>query len=229
MSYYTFRYSYADDEQDEENVYAHPFEIFRLFEITPETKFTYAQHRFNSKKEPTHWHYHIHFESTIGLSTLRKRFQTFAKTDPFSVGRKGISLYSLKEAPEEHIKDIDRFFRYPFKMHHLGGEYQNFYFPPDKLETVLAIAKDEFERTAEQKLEAQEKLLNKTSTYDRFREFVDGKEFKVMDEVQDAIIDFYLQEKMACNPNTMQGYVHTYCLQNKIMSKNEFKALMNRR
>lgn len=229
MSYYTFRYTYAADDEDEETVMTHPYEIFKLFELTPESKFTYAQHRFNSRQEPTHWHYHIHFESTNSEDALRKRFQKFAKTDPFSVGRKGVKLYSLKTAPEEHIKDIDRFFRYPFKMHHLGGQFINFYFSPDKLDMVLALAKDEFERTAEQKREAHEKLLNKTSTYDKFREFVEDKEFKVMREVQKAIIQFYLQEKMACNFNTMQGYVHTYCLQNGIMSEDEAIELMNRR
>ena len=229
MSYFTFRYSYADNEQDEETIATHPYSIWKLFDLTPESKFTYAQHRFDSLGNPTHWHFHIHFESNIGLATLRKRFQTFAKEDPFSIGRKGISLYSLKEAPEEHIKDIERFFRYPFKMHHLGADWKNFYFSEERLPTVLALAKDEFERTAEQKRTAQDKLLNKATTYDRFREFVNDDKLVTMDQVQDKIIDFYLQEKMSCNPNTMQGYVHTFCLQNKIMSKSEFKALMNPR
>jgi len=231
--YFTFRYSYAHSGVAPECTIQrsqHLRQFLELFGLKPfQSQFTTGYHLYNAYGEDTQPHFHIHFRGSKTLSAYRKAFQRYAETDPHSFGRKGVKLYSLKEANEEDIEDIDRFFRYPFKMHHLCNEFFDSYFIDDsKIELQLELAKTEFEERKYRLIKEREKQNDKTSTYDKFLKYVLDEKINIESkrQCQLAIIQFYKKEKMAMNPKTIQGYVYTYLMLNNLMSDEEFIALL---
>lgn len=230
--YYTFRYSYAHTgaQPDSENMIRHIQEILALFDLKIfESQFTIGYHQFNSSGDETTPHWHLHFRGSKTISAYRKAFQRYADTDLHSVGRKGVKLYNLREAKEEHIQDIDRFFRYPFKMHHLCEIFLDSYFKDEtKLELQMELAKTEFEETKHRLLEQRKKENDKTTTYDKFLKYVHDEKIKIESkrQCQIAIIQFYKKEKMSMNPKTIQGYVYTYLMIHELMTTEEFIELL---
>ncbi|AXH78666.1 MAG: putative replicase [Circular genetic element sp.] len=229
--YYTFRYTYEETNQpvNADALMIHMVNVSQLFGLSSDTnnKFTVGYHQYNGYGEETHPHFHIHFESQKTLSALRKSFQRFSDSDLYSMGRKGLKLYSLASAEEHHIKDINRFFRYPFKMAHKSEHIFNNYFEDEKLQFQIDLATTEYEENRHKKTEKRTKDAEKKTTYDKFVEFTNEEKFDCKRAVRLAIIKFYKQEKMACNPRTMEGYVNTYSLLNGIMTDEEFMELMN--
>lgn len=232
-TYFTFRYSYDPTcEPEDEPLMNHMVQVAKLFGLQiNEGQWTLGHHRYNSLGELTAPHFHIHFRGTKSLDAYRKAFQRFAESDVWATGRKGVKLYSLKAAKEEWIRDIHAFFRYPFKMAHKCEFYlDNYFYDETKLEQQMAIAQTMYEETKVRLLEKRDKELDKTTTYDKFLKYVleNNIEITQIRTCQGAIINFYKQEKMSCNPRTMQGYVYTYCLTNNIMTEDAFVKIMDK-
>lgn len=231
VNYFTFRFSYelGAEPTSQELIIEHIQLYLNLFGLTIGSgEWTVGFHKFNATGDSTNHHFHIHFRSDKSLSALRKSFQRAAETDTYAFGRKGVKLYSLKQCDEEYIKDIKRFFRYPFKMVHTCEIHFNNYFSENDLAIQQELAIQEFEDNKARLLEKRAKDAEKKSTYDKFLEYLEERTPPTRTEVRREIIRFYLSEKMSCNPKTMEGYVNTYALQNGMMTEEEFMLLMKK-
>lgn len=231
FNYFTFRFSYdiGLEPSSEDQIIQHMMSYANLFGLTiGHGEWTTGYHLYNAYGDSTSPHFHIHFRGDKTLAAYRKSFQRFAETDTYAFGRKGVKLYSLKQCNEEYIKDIKRFFRYPFKMVHLCEIHFNNYFSEDDLPIQIELAVTEFEERKARLLEKRAKDAEKKTTYDKFIEFLEDAELQNITDVRRKIIKFYVLEKMSCNPKTMEGYVNTYCLQNNLMSEDEFMDLMKK-
>lgn len=231
INYYTFRFSYelGAEPTSQESIIEHIQQYLNLFGLAIGSgEWTVGYHKFNSSGDNTNPHFHIHFRGDKSLAAYRKSFQRFAETDTYAFGRKGVKLYSLKQCDEEYIKDIKRFFRYPFKMVHACEIHFNNYFSEDDLPIQIELAVTEFEDKKASLLAKRASDADKKSTYDKFVEYLEERTPPTRTEVRREIIRFYLANKMSCNPKTMEGYVNTYALQNGMMTEEEFMLLMKK-
>lgn len=229
-SYQTFRYTFNERLMPETSEEIMEFIITLIKEVFNFTEdhgtWTMGYHTHDSCGEGTHKHFHMHYKAEKSLDAYRKAFQRWnQKQGDF---RKGNELYSLKNSQEEHIRDIKAFFRYPFKMVHLDKHYYNTYFHDDNIDAQIELAVLQFEEKKVKNLERKRKLLDKTTTYDKFIKYLGEKELKSKISVQNELIEFYKKEKMSMNPNTMQGYTYTYMMQTGLMSNEQFIALMDK-
>lgn len=224
-SYYTFRFTFREAPETEDSLKKYMVNMMYVFNLDMSANFTIGYHTYNSYGDDTHPHFHIHFESAQKIDALRKSFQRFAKDDVECLGRKGVALYSLKLSKEEHIQNIDRFFRYPFKMVHKCNTYFNNYFEDE--EPQIEMATTEYEETKARLTEKRKKDEEKSSTYDKWLETI-PQPLGTKKEVQKSLIRFYIENKMAMNPRTMQGYTYTYCMTHKLMTEDQFIELMDK-
>lgn len=227
-SYQTFRYTFHErSELEGDDIMAFIITLINeVFQFGENSKWTMGYHTHDACGENTHKHFHLHYAAEKSIDAYRKAFQRWcAKQGEF---RKGNQLYSLKHSLEEDIRDIKAFFRYPFKMVHLDKWYYNHYFDEDEVEKQIELAVLQYEEKKAKNIERKRKLLDKTSTYDKFIKYLGEKELKNKIQVQKVLIDFYLKEKMAMNPKTMQGYTYTYMMQHSLMSAEQFIALMDK-
>lgn len=227
--YYTFRLSFVNEEfipTTDEDITDAIYDVFEPLGISLENEMTIAYHKYDKRGYETTPHFHIHFKQDVKTeSAMRKAVQKYCASDPKYMGVVGVKLYSLKNCKEEYIKDIKRFYRYPFKLYHKRDIRFNTYFDQDdtmecelELQTKLAI--DEYEREKEKILESDKKRDDKTTTYDKFIKYLDDNKIVPVSkyDIQNELVQFYIREKMSCNPQTMKGYVHTYLLQHKLVS-----------
>lgn len=119
------------------------------------------------------------------------------------------------------------FFRYVFKESHVAGLEElwgNEYFSGDDLETQMLLATDEYDRERDKLLEKDKKDAEKSTTYDKFLAYIEKNDLSPQNQKDIAmeLVKFYVQEKMACNANTMRGYVNTYMLSNNLISYSEW-------
>lgn len=169
-----------------------------------------------------HWHFHFAVPNTgeNELGNMRKRFQRWVTKDTAET-RKGNFLYSLKE--ESDVKDIARFFRYPWKQggRCWKGSDPKFNFerlPPElDIETQIALAMEEQARLWEDQIRAYEKKCQ-PDTRDLLFNFLDGinAETPFLSELQilTKICEFYgtPDEKgffRSANKQTILGYLQT--------------------
>lgn len=231
--YYTFRLTFVNEAfrpTEPEAIATAIAEVFEPLGITADVEMTMGYHKYNSRGYETTPHFHIHFlQKSKSESAMRKAIQKYCASDPKYMGVVGVKLYSLKNCKEEYIKDIKRFYRYPLKMNHLCEIFFNTYFEDDGTDTCplaiqTALAIDEYEREKEKILANDKKRDEKSTTYDKFIDYLDSN--KIMPgskyQVQLELVKFYVQEKMSCNPQTMKGYVHTFILQHKLTTIDEW-------
>lgn len=227
--YYTFRLTFVNEEfspQNDDDIMASIIDVFEPLGITLDSEMTIGYHKYNSRGYDTTPHFHIHFRQPSKTeSAMRKAIQKYCASNPKYMGVVGVKLYSLKNCKEEFIKDIKRFYRYPFKMYHKCGIRFNTYFEDDdtencELELQTKMSVDEYEREKEKLLTMDKKRDEKTTTYDKFINYLDDHKIVPVAkyDVQKELVQFYIREKMSCNPQTMKGYVHTYLLQHKLVS-----------
>lgn len=221
--YYKFRLTFLNEAfrpKENADIIEAMMEVFKPLGLDINDELTVAYHPYNARGYETKPHFHIHFKQNgKTLAAMRKAIQTYCKSDPKYLGHVGNTLYSLTKCNDEDIKDIRRFYRYPFKMTHLCDIHYNNYFDEEELELQKTLATDEFEREKSKLLEADEKAANKMTTYDKFLKFIEDEklDLRTKKEIQRCIVHFYKKEKMSCNPQTMSGYVHTYMLCNDLV------------
>lgn len=231
-SYYTFRLSFPNVDfeptpADVSDLATNA--ITSILGLTDTDKFTWAYHRVNAKGQPTTPHIHVHVEdpNRVSKATIRKRVAKYSEDDPDIFGGvKGVKLYSIKDYTNEALKDEARFFRYVFKCCHIKGHDiwgDNFF---DKAEGAKQrlLANDEFDREREKLLEKEKKDADKSTTYDKFLAYLEKNDIvpQTRKSVAVELVEFYVREKMACNANTMRGYVNTFLLSNKLISYDEW-------
>lgn len=233
--YYTFRISFAIEgvcPQTPDELVAESMRLLKLLQVDEvEGTYTLGYHTHDEARRKTTPHIHIHFIRTDmrSESSLRKDISKYCKENPYYMGVIGVKLYSLKCVPEHDLKDLNRLFRYPFKLMHKDGFVRNNYFEGDfeepslcKVQAEMAI--DEYEREADKHQERLEKLANKSTTYEKYLDYLkeqlqEGNLLPVTKlQVQKTLVQFYVHEKMACNAQTIKGYVNTYMLHNKLIS-----------
>lgn len=222
--YYKFRLTFLNEafrpKEHDDIVYAIT-EVFKPLGIDYDNgEYTWAYHPYNARAYETTPHFHIHFKQNgKSIAAMRKAIQTYCRGDSKYIGHVGNSLYSLTRCNEEDIKDIRRFYRYPFKMAHLCEVYYNYYFSDEEFDIQKTLACDEFEREKSKLLEADKRAENKSSSYDKWIKFIEDEkqDLRTKIEIQRSIVYFYKSEKMSCNPQTMSGYVHTYMLCNDLV------------
>lgn len=172
-------------------------------------------------------HFHFHFalpdsgEKDIG--NMRKRFQRWIKKDE-NEKRKGNFLYSLKE--ELDVKDIYRFFRYPWKQ--LGRIVTNTTgfvveklppdIDPDDIDKLIALASEEQKRKWEDQINAYNRKM-KPDTRDKLFGFLDRineeNAFSSEKDILVKICEFYGTPDestglyRSANKQTMLGYLQT--------------------
>ena len=227
-SYQTFRYTFNERLMPEgEDIMVFIITLINeVFQFTENSKWTMGFHTHDSCGDNTHPHFHLHYQAEKSVDAYRKAFQRWnVKQGDF---RKGNELYSLKTSKEEHIRDINAFFRYPFKMVHLDEWYFNHYYHEDNLQYQIDLAVLQYEEKKAKELERKRKLLDKTTTYDKFIKYLGEKELKNKIQVQNELIEFYKKEKMSMNPKTMQGYAYTYMMHIGLMTNEQFIALMDK-
>lgn len=228
ISYQTFRYTFNSRLMPEgEDIMAFIITLINeVFQFTEDSEWTMGFHTHDACGDSTHPHFHLHYRAEKSLDAYRKAFQRWnIKQGDY---RKGNELYSLKNSKEEHIRDINAFFRYPFKMVHLDQWYFNQYFTEDNLQYQIDLAVLQYEERKTKELERKRKLMDKTTTYDKFIKYLGEKELKKKIQVQLELIEFYKKEKMSMNPKTMQGYTYTYMMHTGLMSPEQFITLMDK-
>lgn len=231
-SYYTFRLSFCNVEYEPE-----PDEvrdramsaIVNILGLNMDDKFTWAYHRVNAKGQPTTPHIHVHVEdpNRVSKATIRKRVAAHAEENHHVFGGvKGVKLYSIKDYTNEALKDEARFFRYVFKCCHIKGHdiWGDYFFDEAEGDKQRGLANDEFDREREKLLEKEKKDADKSTTYDKFLAYLKQNDLQPQTRKSIAmeLVEFYVREKMACNANTMRGYVNTFLLSNKLISYDEW-------
>jgi len=169
----------------------------------------------NKLGEETHPHIHIHFTTDKKVETIRKALTRKWKDEHET--RTRAALYSLKQ--EDDVKDQDFFFRYPLKQGNNIFDKYNLYPPTFDKEIQIKCANEYYNTSVTINRAKMEKELNKTSTFDKLQEFLDPLELKTTNEVISKTYDFYLENKMAMNVNTIHGYCITYCCLNNLIEK----------
>lgn len=230
-AYHTFRYTFDDRLPEGTDAEIEEFildMIMSVLELKPDDQWTMGYHTHNAYGRKTYRHFHVHYRANKSIDAYRKAFQRWAKKQ--GEFRKGTKLYSLVPSKEEHIRDVNAFFRYPFKMYHLDRLYINNYFSEEAEPIQLKMAVEQFEEKKAALLEREKKLADKTSTYDRFLKYLEENEKspKTKRDTQKQIIEFYKTDKASMNPKTMQGYVYTYLMQNELMTEDQFIELMDK-
>lgn len=234
--YYKFRISFAIDglaPQTYDQLLEETYRLLEVLQVDPEDgTYTIGFHTHDEARRKTTPHLHIHFVRTDprSESSLRKDISKYCKENRYYLGIIGVKLYSLKAVPEEDIKDLNRLFRYPFKMMHKDGFVRNQFFagqfddPTSECSIQAQMAMDEYEREATKCQERLDKAANKSTTYEKYIQYLkdrleQGNPLPVTKiQVQKTLVDFYVAEEMACNAQTIKGYVNTYMLHNKLIS-----------
>ena len=234
--YYTFRISFAHENlapESPDQLFEECTRLLKLLQVDEEEgTYTIGWHTHDEVRRKTTPHIHIHFIRTDmrSESSLRKDISKYCRENPYYMGVIGVKLYSLKCVPEHDLKDLSRLFRYPFKLMHKDVFVRNNYFEgdledPSSVVSVQAqMAIDEYEREADKHQERLDKLANKSTTYEKYQEYLkeqvkEGNPLPVTKlQVQTTLVKFYVHEKMACNAQTIKGYVNTYMLHNKLIS-----------
>lgn len=234
--YYKFRISFAIDglaPSTPDELVEECERLLKVLCVDPdEGTYTIGWHTHDEFRRKTTPHLHIHFIRTDirSESSLRKDISKYCKGNPYYIGIIGVKLYSLKAVPEEDVKDLNRLFRYPFKMMHKDGFVRNKFFAgsfddaTSEVSLQAAMAIDEYEREAGKNCDRLEKQMNKSTTYEKYLEHLkerlnQGNPLPVTKlQVQKTLVAFYVAEQMACNSQTIKGYVNTYMLHNKLIS-----------
>ena len=170
---------------------------------------------------------HLHFNFVS--STVKPTIQAELRRLHLVVQQcqlKGNNMYSL----QQHVLINDEWWRYPLKQFSKlrSGlnltDRGNF---PSKLAEMHKRAHDQWLIGIPINQKKMAGKTKKLELYDRMTEFIekDKKPTSVF-EVCLGMNNFYLFEKRAINPNTVEGYVRTYCLTNKLMSVSQFSQKM---
>lgn len=189
--------------------------------ITQPQFMTCGFEKLNNLGEPYKPHYHIHIATKKTIGAIRKAFSrtNYYKEAP----SKGNALYSLTE--EDDVKDLARFFRYPFKQ---GGRIRfRESLPPDfDLSGQLLCAREEYANIVKVKQEKREKLLSPT-TCDKIMEYLEGLEVKPINDIDilEQMILYYAERGSSANKQTLIGFMNTYKVRNKIISAREMAQL----
>ena len=232
-TYYTFRISFCNESYSPspDEIRERAFDLMaNVLGLTGKDMFTWAYHTVNSRGYPTTPHIHVHYKDhgRVSKATIRKRVATHAEQEHSVYGGvKGVKLYSIKDFTDEALKDEKRFFRYVFKESHVAGLEElwgNEYFCENDLETQMLLATDEYDRERDKLLEKDKKDAEKSTTYDKFLAYLGKNDLSPQNQKDIAmeLVKFYVQEKMACNANTMRGYVNTFLLSNNLITYSEW-------
>jgi len=128
-AYHTFRYTFDDRLPEGTDAEIEEFildMIMSVLELKPDDQWTMGYHTHNAYGCKIYCYFHVHYRANKSIDAYRKAFQRWAKKQ--GEFRKGTKLYSLVPSKEEHIRDVNAFFRYPFKMYHMDRLYINNYF-----------------------------------------------------------------------------------------------------
>lgn len=227
--FYKFRYTYNNEYQNNENVNQLRKWIKDSFEdggvcglvISKALHYVYGVEHLNKFGEPTKIHAHIHFTSESKIESIRKSLQRWFKDD--EEVRKGTELYSLVE--EKDVIEVERFFRYPLKQvnFHITDENNTDrfgYFIGDEcnIEQMRLLAHEEWKKGVEVHLKNRERLCSKDTTYDKLAKYLNEKNCESFKQAIKMIVEFYAQEGMAMNINTMGGYAVTYSVKAGFLS-----------
>lgn len=167
---------------------------------------------------PTHPHIHFHMLIPDKIANIRGRLKTLFKLNEEK--RKGNELYSLCE--EKDVKDVNRFFRYPWKQGGRQTLLENLHGLVDfDVDVEMKCAMEEYSRSCQFNNDKVERST-RPNTYDKIKELFIEKPPLSLIEVIDRIRDFYILEGLACNPATIAGYATTYSLSTGLLDKELF-------
>lgn len=209
-----FRFTPYTDEFDEN---AECQFISQFIGISAPVYMTCGFEKLNQFGEPTKPHYHIHIATKKNVKAIRKAFQ---RTSHYTEApAKANALYSLTE--EDDVKDLSRFFRYPFKQ---GGRitFREILPPLFELEKELFCSKEEYENLKKVNRERRERASAPT-TCDKIMEYLEGLEVKPIQDIDilEKMILYYAERGSSANKQTLIGYLNTYKVRNKIISARE--------
>lgn len=229
-NFYKFRFTFGSDIQDEENksVLRHKIGSAMEYGIGDEIK-KYAIHyvmgveSLNKLGEPAKFHFHIHFTSDAKIGAIRKNLQRYFSS--VEEGRKGNDLYSLQQ--EKDVKDIDRFFRYPLKQisdkitqRQKDRVDWNLDLATDELEYIelqRKLAYEEWNKECQRNRMKMDKVLDKESTFDKLCKYLEDKETQDVECIIKHILEFYKENGLSMNLNTIRGYALTYCVKKDLI------------
>lgn len=243
--YFKLRYTYPDDLQDlDNNEFANQVcdfnreHVLTWLDKIGAADYVFGVEQYNKLGEPTKRHIHIHFTSEKDISTIRRWLTRYWK-DEMEDQRTRAALYSLVE--ENDVKDIERFFRYPLKQRsvpipenhrslihqinvvelcpvHINGEKHRL------------LAHEEWKNLVDVYKKKQETNLSKDSTYDKYCKWVSKNNIQLSSyqNVRDSLIQFYIENDMAINVNTIAGYVVTYGIKHGLIDKEKIEAKLDK-
>lgn len=170
--------------------------------------------KLNKLGEPTRPHYHIHIATKKSIGSIRK---AFTRTELYqSATVKGNELYSLAE--ETDVKDLSRFFRYPFKQ---GGRitFREMLPPNFDLKIESACAKEEYAAMVKFNQAKRDKALAPTNC-DKVMEYLEGLAIKPVTDIDilEQMILYYAERGSSANKQTLIGYMNTYKVRNNIVT-----------
>lgn len=226
--YYKLRYTFNNDiqELDDKKEVINRLNDFKHNEL-PEwiaklemIDYLYGIEELDKFGDATKIHIHIHFTSDKDCGTIRKWLTRRWKEQ--GDDRTRAALYSLKQ--EEDVKENDRFFRYVLKQK--SQPYKNFMgcglikdLTLEKLNEMRLLAHEEWNTLVEVNRKKREKELKKDSTYDKICKYLEDKKISGQYDIATHILDFYMEEGMSINTNTIAGYVLTYGMINGYIDK----------
>lgn len=164
-------------------------------------------------------HLHLHFVSTKKDDTIRTSLKReyFAQNDEIL---KGNNLYSMKF---ETFIDDDRFYRYPLKQLETLDTPLNLTPPRQGLDVLRQVALAQWKLGCEINQSKKTKQEPSPDLYQRMCCKIEKPEKPTTKySVALGMLEFYLNENRPINNQTIQGYIKTYCLQNGIISKEDF-------
>ena len=219
MSYIKFRYTLSARDLGDLPRF-NQYVVKKFLSFFKATNVTIGLEKLNKLGEETHQHIHIHFMTEVKIGTIRTALGRFWTEEEDK--RTGNQKYSLRE--ELDVKDPNRFWRYAWKQ---GARQYNVYenlfglegFDPD---VEMKCAQEEYKMIVEVNRHKMEKELDKTSTYSKIVEYLEGTKPQNLREVVSQTNDYYMKECSSMNANTIAGYVTNYAIQNKFIDKSKY-------
>ena len=223
---YTFRFTFSDQDKDHEYITDKPRmdrwkiisknlveKISQMYDIP---KITGGFETLNKKGDRTWAHIHIHFYTTAIKESMSRVIKRYLG-ETYDMATVGIKAYSFKA---QQVRSAPEFWQYPLKQNLSYDMCRGF--TNAELDFMHRVAKTSYSKT----VEINQKKIDNRDTSDTLFERLEiwlkkstatNKRILLM-----KATEFYIQEDRPIMKPTIEGYVNTYMLKNKLLTLEEF-------
>lgn len=225
--HYKFRFTFTDQTKDfkyEDNIprwrsIARTL-VQRILNQYTVTKLTGGIETLNKDGDRTWCHVHVHFDAVENKESIARYIKRFL-SDTYDQNVTGVKCFSLK--PEAMLKSFDEFYQYPLKQN-LDNKLC-YGFSDEKLQHLHGVGKSSYLKVQQVRQSKMDKYDNSDTMFERLTKYLQQDIYKNTTSKVSLLIaatKFYVEENKPINRQTIQGYVDTYMLAQKLITYEDF-------